>query len=192
MQSDLVGFREENVLQISGFYKADVQINYLAELITDKAVGVRESVVQMLREFMTEMGDRYDHQTRYSTVQYSTVQYSTVRAICYFICALYSTALLFFLYITLLSILCFATLYIAFYYSHFDFIYYFSIPSSFFLPSSPCQSHSHTHTHTNTHTNSHYLSLLHSLLHSLPPHTDSSPTSLTSSLTTLRVSPPLP
>ena len=133
MQSDLVGFREENVLQISGFYKADVQINYLAELITDKAVGVRESVVQMLREFMTEMGDRYDHQTRYSTCYFvcvllfsnknptthvctpcvtllslltfsCKVQYSS----CYLVCALYSTALYFTLHYSLLCILLFS------------------------------------------------------------------------------------
>jgi hypothetical protein len=59
-----VGFREENVLQVAAFYKADVQINYLAELMGDNSVVVRENVVHMLREFMTEMGDRYDHQTR--------------------------------------------------------------------------------------------------------------------------------
>ena len=65
LQADLVGFREENVLQVSAFYRADVQINYLAELVSDSSVPVKESVVQMLGEFMTEMGDRYDHQTRY-------------------------------------------------------------------------------------------------------------------------------
>lgn len=32
--TDLVGFREENVLQVAAFYKSDVQINYLAELIS--------------------------------------------------------------------------------------------------------------------------------------------------------------
>jgi hypothetical protein len=64
LQADLVGFREENVLQVSAFYRADVQINYLAELVSDSSVLVKERVVQMLGEFMTEMGDRYDHQTR--------------------------------------------------------------------------------------------------------------------------------
>ena len=64
LQSDLVGFREENVLQVSGFYKADVQFNYLAELMTDKSMAVKEEIVQMLLELMTEIGDRYDHQTR--------------------------------------------------------------------------------------------------------------------------------
>lgn len=63
-QADLVGFREENVLQVSAFYKADVQVNYLAEIVSDSSVPVKESVVQMLGEFMTQMGDRYDHQTR--------------------------------------------------------------------------------------------------------------------------------
>ena len=61
---DLVGFREENVLPIAAFYKSEVQINYLAELITDNSVLVKEAVVKMLGEFMTEMGDRYDHQQR--------------------------------------------------------------------------------------------------------------------------------
>jgi len=62
--ADLVGFREENVLPIAAFYKSEVQLNYLAELITDTSVPVKEAVVRMLGEFMTEMGDRYDHQQR--------------------------------------------------------------------------------------------------------------------------------
>lgn len=65
----MVGFREENVLQVSSYYRADVQINYLAELVTDSSVKVKESVVEMLRELMTVMGDRYDHQTRCGTVR---------------------------------------------------------------------------------------------------------------------------
>jgi hypothetical protein len=47
-------------MQVSAFYKSDVQINYLAELVDDNSSVVREHVVFMLREFMTEMGDRYD------------------------------------------------------------------------------------------------------------------------------------
>lgn len=65
----MVGFREENVLQVSSYYRADVQINYLAELVNDSSVKVKESVVEMLRELMTVMGDRYDHQTRCGTVR---------------------------------------------------------------------------------------------------------------------------
>ena len=61
---DLVGFREENVLQVAAFYKSDVQINYLAELAIDKSVLVREKLVSMLITFLTELPDRYDHQTR--------------------------------------------------------------------------------------------------------------------------------
>lgn len=64
IKADLVGFREENVLQVSAFYKADVQINYLAELVRDNSVAVKESLVCLLGELMTEIGDRYDHQTR--------------------------------------------------------------------------------------------------------------------------------
>lgn len=61
---DLVGFREDNVLNVAAFYKSDVQINYLAELVQDKSVQVREKLVEMLSVLLTEIGDRYDHQTR--------------------------------------------------------------------------------------------------------------------------------
>ena len=61
---DLVGFREENVLPIAAFYKAEVQINYLAELITDGSAIVRERIAHMLYSLLTEIGDRYDHQQR--------------------------------------------------------------------------------------------------------------------------------
>ena len=68
---DLVGFREENVLPIAAFYKSEVQINYLAKLITDNSVPVKEAVVMMFGEFMTEMGDRYDHQVTKHTLSYT-------------------------------------------------------------------------------------------------------------------------
>lgn len=61
---DLVGFRDDNVIQVSSFYKADVQINYLAELACDPSIQVREKFADMLNGFLTEMGDRYDHQSR--------------------------------------------------------------------------------------------------------------------------------
>ncbi len=61
---DLVGFREENILQISSFYKPDIQVNYLAELVSDSSVSVREQLALMLTSLLTEIGDRYDHQTR--------------------------------------------------------------------------------------------------------------------------------
>lgn len=61
---ELVGFREENTLQVAAFYTAEVQVNYLAELVVDKNVAVREKVADMLTSYLTVMGDRYDHQTR--------------------------------------------------------------------------------------------------------------------------------
>ena len=61
---DIVGFREDNVLPVAAFYTTEVRINYLAELVTDKALPVRERVVDMLAHFLTELPDRYDHQTR--------------------------------------------------------------------------------------------------------------------------------
>ena len=49
---------------MAAFYKADVQINHLAELVIDKSVQVRENLVHFLTILLTEIGDRYDHQTR--------------------------------------------------------------------------------------------------------------------------------
>jgi len=61
---DLVGFREENVLSVAAFYTSDVTINYLAEVVQDPVVQVRFAVAQMLTVLLTEILDRYDHQTR--------------------------------------------------------------------------------------------------------------------------------
>mmetsp|Transcript_28473 Transcript_28473/g.64496 ORF Transcript_28473/g.64496 Transcript_28473/m.64496 type:complete len:821 (-) Transcript_28473:7-2469(-) len=62
--TDLVGFREENVLPVASFYGADVQVNHLAELVGDKSVAVREELAKFLYVLLTEIGDRYDHNTR--------------------------------------------------------------------------------------------------------------------------------
>jgi hypothetical protein len=62
--TDLVGFREDNVLPIAAFYKSEVQINHLAELVIDKSLPVREELAKFLYVLLTEIGDRYDHHTR--------------------------------------------------------------------------------------------------------------------------------
>jgi hypothetical protein len=61
---DLVGFREENVLPIAAFYKAEVQVNFLAELVSDPSQAVREQLILFLTTLLTLIEDRYDHQTR--------------------------------------------------------------------------------------------------------------------------------
>ena len=61
---DLVGFKEENHLSVAAFYKAEIQINYLADVAQDSSVAVRMKVAQLLHCFLTELPDRYDHQTR--------------------------------------------------------------------------------------------------------------------------------
>lgn len=62
--TDLVGFREDNVLPIAAFYKSEVQINHLAELVVDKSLPVREELARLMYVLLTEIGDRYDHHTR--------------------------------------------------------------------------------------------------------------------------------
>ena len=50
--------------QVAAFYKTDVSVNYLAEITSDASSVVRERVAIMLAAFLTELEDRYDHQTR--------------------------------------------------------------------------------------------------------------------------------
>jgi hypothetical protein len=61
---DLVGFKEDNLLNVASFYKPSVSINYLAELTSDATVHVRERLVVMLSSFLVDLEDRYDHQQR--------------------------------------------------------------------------------------------------------------------------------
>ena len=61
---DLVGFKEENHLSVAAFYKSEVQINFLADVAQDSSALVRMRVARLLHCFLTELPDRYDHQTR--------------------------------------------------------------------------------------------------------------------------------
>lgn len=64
--SDLVGFREENVLPIAAFYdpKYSVSVNTLAELASHKNPRVRLRCCKMLSSLLVLLPDRYDHQQR--------------------------------------------------------------------------------------------------------------------------------
>ena len=62
--ADLVGFQESNVLQIAAFYKPTISYNYLADLVQDPVVTVREALATMLVAFLVDLPDRFDHQTR--------------------------------------------------------------------------------------------------------------------------------
>jgi hypothetical protein len=61
---DLIGFHEENVLSVAAFYKPQVQVNYLAELVMDNTSQVREATVKMLDQLLSLLPDRYDHTSR--------------------------------------------------------------------------------------------------------------------------------
>lgn len=61
---ELVGFREENNLSVAAFYKPETRFNYLAELVNDNSVAVREKLVELITELLTVMQDRFDHQQR--------------------------------------------------------------------------------------------------------------------------------
>lgn len=63
---ELTGFREENVLPISAFYKHEcsITVNILAELVVDKNINVRSRCCEMLSFFICCLPDRYTHQQR--------------------------------------------------------------------------------------------------------------------------------
>ena len=64
--SDLVGFREDNSIQVAAFYDAQcgVSVNTLAELASHKNHRVRLRTAKMLSYFLVYLPDRYDHHQR--------------------------------------------------------------------------------------------------------------------------------
>lgn len=63
---ELIGFREENVIPVSVFYKHEcgININILAELVTDKNKNVRFRCCEMISYLMCCLPDRYNYQQR--------------------------------------------------------------------------------------------------------------------------------
>uniref|UniRef100_A0A7S1XY42 Uncharacterized protein n=1 Tax=Phaeomonas parva TaxID=124430 RepID=A0A7S1XY42_9STRA len=63
---DLIGFRADNVLPVGAFYNPEsgITVNYLAELCVDKSAAVRVATGNLLKAWVTELPDRYDHWPR--------------------------------------------------------------------------------------------------------------------------------
>lgn len=64
--AELVGFREENSLPISAFYKHEcgINVNILAELVTDNHTNVRFRCCEMISFLICCLPDRYHYQQR--------------------------------------------------------------------------------------------------------------------------------
>ncbi|KAF1332460.1 hypothetical protein FI667_g3590, partial [Globisporangium splendens] len=62
--ADLIGHRDENVIPISAFYTTEIRLNYFAKLDQDANALVRKVFFDMISDWMTNLPDRYDHESR--------------------------------------------------------------------------------------------------------------------------------
>ncbi|GMF40384.1 unnamed protein product [Phytophthora lilii] len=61
---DLIGHRDENVIPVASFYTAEVRLNYFAKLDQDRNPMVRRAFFAMISDWMVNLPDRYDHESR--------------------------------------------------------------------------------------------------------------------------------
>jgi hypothetical protein len=64
---DLLGYCDENVIPVSAFYGAEassVRVNYFAKLGQDTNPRVRLAFIEMISDWMLNLPDRYDHESR--------------------------------------------------------------------------------------------------------------------------------
>lgn len=61
---DLIGHRDENVIPISAFYTSEIRLNYFAKLDQDANALVRKAFFDMVSDWITNLPDRYDHESR--------------------------------------------------------------------------------------------------------------------------------
>ncbi|EGZ24649.1 hypothetical protein PHYSODRAFT_484633 [Phytophthora sojae] len=61
---DLIGHRDENVIPVASFYTTEVRLNYFARLDQDRNPMVRRAFFAMISDWMVNLPDRYDHESR--------------------------------------------------------------------------------------------------------------------------------
>ncbi|ETK71275.1 hypothetical protein L915_21463 [Phytophthora nicotianae] len=61
---DLIGHRDENVIPVASFYTTEVRLNYFAKLDQDRNPMVRRAFFAMISDWMVNLPDRYDHESR--------------------------------------------------------------------------------------------------------------------------------
>ncbi len=57
--TDMVGFRDDNVIPTAAFYRTEIQINFLAEVCQDPNSSVRLAAATLLGDWVTTLPDRY-------------------------------------------------------------------------------------------------------------------------------------
>jgi hypothetical protein len=60
----LTGYRDPNSVAIKEFYEPTNNFNYLAMLINNENINVREAFLRVVGDWMTTLPDRYDHESR--------------------------------------------------------------------------------------------------------------------------------
>ncbi|GAQ86393.1 hypothetical protein KFL_002860170 [Klebsormidium nitens] len=61
---DLTGFRDPNLIPIKAFYEADIKTNWFALLALDPTVAVRREFLATLGDWLLNLPERMDHETR--------------------------------------------------------------------------------------------------------------------------------
>lgn len=61
---DLLGHCDDNVIPIAAFYTHDVRVNYCAKLNQDANALVRQAFFAMICDWIANLPDRYDHESR--------------------------------------------------------------------------------------------------------------------------------
>ncbi|KAK1934286.1 Dynein assembly factor 5 [Phytophthora citrophthora] len=61
---DLIGHRDENVIPVASFYTTEVRLNYFAKLDQDRNPMVRRAFFAMISDWMINLPDRYDYESR--------------------------------------------------------------------------------------------------------------------------------
>ena len=61
---DLTAFQDPNSVAVSAFYRDEAKINYFAKLAIDRSPLVRERFYNMLGTWVTQLPDRWDHESR--------------------------------------------------------------------------------------------------------------------------------
>ncbi|RLN44546.1 hypothetical protein BBJ28_00019849 [Nothophytophthora sp. Chile5] len=62
--ADLIGHRDENVIPVAAFYTTEVRLNYFAKLDQDRNPMVRRAFFAMISDWMVNLPDHYDHESR--------------------------------------------------------------------------------------------------------------------------------
>lgn len=61
---DLIGHRDENVLPIAAFYRFETTVNYFAKIDQDGSVQVRKVFYRMIADWLMNLPDRGDYESR--------------------------------------------------------------------------------------------------------------------------------